>query len=112
MNRTILKLFKEANYSAFEQLDLELDAREMNFFLSEHYITTQIVLSEEEFYSLRIAQEYCINNKDRNLLKYTKICPATVQYLKCWLGKEVNFLSYTYFWEYNGVERKKNFFEF
>ena len=49
MNRTILKLFKEANYSAFEQLDLELDAREMKFFLSEHYITTQIVLSEEEF---------------------------------------------------------------
>ena len=104
MNRTVSKLFKEANYSAFENLELELDAREMKFFLSEHYITTQIVLSEEEFYSLRVAQEYCINNKDRNLLKYTKICPATVQYLKCWLGEEVNFLSYTYFWEYNGVE--------
>ena len=91
MNRTILNLFKEANYSAFEHLDLELDAREMKFFLSEHYISTQIVLSEEEFYSLRVAQEYCVNNKDRNVLKYAKICLATVQYLKCWLGEEVNF---------------------
>ena len=91
MNRAILNLFKEANYSAFEYLDLELDAREMKFFLSEQYISTQIVLSEEEFYSLRVAQEYCVNNKDRSLLKYTKICPATVQYLKCWLGEEVNF---------------------
>ena len=91
MNRTILILFKEANYSAFEHLDLESDAREMKFFLSEQYISTQIVLSEEEFYSLRVAQEYCVNNKDRNLLKYAKICPATSQYLKCWLGEEVNF---------------------
>ena len=91
MNRTILNLFKEANYSAFEHLYLELDAREMKFFLSEQYISTQIVLSEEEFYSLWVAQEYCVNNKDRNLLKYAKICPATVQYLKCWLGEEVNF---------------------
>ena len=69
MNRTILNSFKEANYSAFEHLGLELDAREMKFFLSEQYISTQIVLSEEEFYSLRVAHEYCVNNKDRNLLK-------------------------------------------
>ena len=91
MNRTVFKLFKEANYSAFEHLDLELDTREMKSFLSEQYISTQIVLSEEEFYWLRVAQEYCVNNEDRNLLKYAKICPATVQYLKCWLGEEVNF---------------------
>ena len=91
MNRSVLNLFKEANYSAFDRLDLEMDAREMKLFLSEHYISTQIVLCEEEFYSLRVAQEYCINNKERNLLKYAKICPATVQYLKCWLGEEVNF---------------------
>ena len=97
MNRTVLNLFKEANYFAFEHLDLELDAREMKFFFSEQYISTQIVLSEEEFYSLRVAQEYCVNNKERNLLKYAKICPATVQYLKCWLGEEVNFWSYKYF---------------
>ena len=103
MNGTVLKLFKEANYSAFEHLDLELDAREMKFFLSEQYIATQIVLFEEEFYSLRVAQEYCINNKERNLLKYAKICPATVQYLNCWLGEEVNFGSYNYFWIYSGV---------
>ena len=68
INRTILNLFKEANYSAFECLDLELHAREMKFFLFEKYISTRIVLSEEEFYSLRVAQEYCTNNKDRNLL--------------------------------------------
>ena len=98
MNRTVLNLFKEANYSAFEQLDLELDAREMKFFLPEHYISTQIILSEEEFYSLRVAQECCINNKDRNLLKYTKICPATVQYLKCWLGEELQI----FFWDILG----------
>ena len=97
MNKAILNLFKKANYSAFEHLDLELDAREMKFFLSELYISTQIVLSEEEFFSLRVAQEYCVNNKDRNVLKYAKICPATVQYLKCWLGEEVNFLCYKYF---------------
>ena len=103
MNRTVLILFKEANYSALEQLDLELDARDVKFFLSEQYISTQIILSEEEFYPLRIAQEYCINNKERNLLKYAKICPATVQYLKCWLGEEVNFRSYNCFWEYSGV---------
>ena len=87
MNRTILNLLKEANYSDFECLDLELDAREMKFFFSEQYISTEIALSEEEFFSLRVAQEYCVNNKDRNLLKYAKICPATVQYLKCWLGE-------------------------
>ena len=66
MHRTVLNLFKEANYSAFDRLDLALDAREMKFFLSEQYISTQIVLAEEEFYSLRVAQEYCINNKERN----------------------------------------------
>ena len=58
MHKTAVKLFKEANYSAFERLDLELDAREMKFFFFEQYISTQIVLSEEEFYSLRVAQEY------------------------------------------------------
>ena len=47
MHRTVLNLFKEANYSAFDRLDLELDAREMKFFFSEQYISTQIVLSEE-----------------------------------------------------------------
>ena len=69
MHRTVLNLFKEANYSAFDRLGLELDAREMKFFFSEQYISTQIVLTEEEFYSLRVAQEYCINNKEKNLLK-------------------------------------------
>ena len=97
MNRTILILFKEANYSAFEHLELELDAREMKVFFFEQYISTQMVLSEEEFYSLRVAQEYCVNNKEKNLLKFAKIGPATVQYLKCWLGEEVNFWSYKYF---------------
>ena len=93
MHRTVLNLFKEANYAAFDCLDLELDAREMKFFFSEQYISTQIVLSEEEFYSLGVAQEYCVNNKDRNLLKYAKICPATVQYLKSWLGDEVIYVT-------------------
>ena len=49
MNRTVLNLFKEAKYSALENLDLELDSRDMKFFLSEQYISTQIILSEEEF---------------------------------------------------------------
>ena len=110
MHRTVLNLFKEANYPDFDRLDLELDAREMKSFFSEQYISTQIVLSEEEFYSLRVAQEYCINNKERNLLNYAKICPATVQYLKCWLGEEVNFRSYNHFWEYSGLY--KLFFNF
>ena len=65
MYKTVLNLFKEAIYFACEGLDLELDAREMRLILSEQYISSQIVLSEEEFYSLRVAQEYCINNKER-----------------------------------------------
>ena len=90
MHKTAVKLFKEANFSALECLDLDLDAREMKFFFSEQYISTQIVLSEEKFYSPRVAQEYFINNKDRKLIKHANIYPAAVQYLKCWLGEEVN----------------------
>ena len=102
MNRTILNLFKEANYSAFEHLDLELDAREMKFFLSEQYISTQIVLSEEEFYSLRVAQEYCVNNKDRNLLKYAKMsCYSAVPQML--VGGRGKFLKLQiFFWDILG----------
>ena len=35
MHKTVLHLFKEANYFAYELLDLELDAKEIKFFLSE-----------------------------------------------------------------------------
>ena len=97
MHQTVLNLFKEANYSAYGRSDLKLDAREMKFFLSEQYISTQIVLSEEEFYSLRVAQEFSFNNKERNIIRHANRCPATVQYLRCWLGEEVNFLIYSYF---------------
>ena len=83
MHTTVLNLFKEANYSAFDRLNLELDAREIKFFFSEQYISTQTVLSEEKFYWLRVAQEYCVNNKHRNFLKYAKICLATMQCLNC-----------------------------
>ena len=47
MHNTVLKLFKEANYCAYERLDLKLDARKRKLFLSEQYISTQIVLSED-----------------------------------------------------------------
>ena len=38
MHKTVLNLFKEANYFDYERLDLELDAKEMKLFLSEQYI--------------------------------------------------------------------------
>ena len=38
MHKTAVKLFKKANNSDFERLDLKLDAREMKFFFSEQYI--------------------------------------------------------------------------
>ena len=43
MHKTVLHLFKEANYFAYELSNLELDAKEMKFFASEQYISTQIV---------------------------------------------------------------------
>ena len=69
MHKTVLNLFKEANYFAYERLDLKLDTREMKLLFSEQYISTQIVPSEMEFYSLRVAQEHCINNKERKYYK-------------------------------------------
>ena len=57
----------------------------------------------EMYYHRVYVQEYCINNKERNIIRHVNICPATMQYLKCWLGEEVNFLFYSYFWENSGV---------
>ena len=82
MLKTLLNLFKEANYFAYERLDFEFDAREMTFYLFEQFISTQIVLTEEEFYSLRVAQEFCFNNEDRNIIRHANISPAPVQYIK------------------------------
>ena len=49
MHLTVIRLFKEAKYFAYENLNLELDARVMKLFLSDQYISTQFILSEEEF---------------------------------------------------------------
>ena len=82
MHKTVLNLFKEANYFAYGRLDLELDAREMKLFLSEQYISTQIVLSEEEFVRCELRRSIVLNIEARNIIRRANICPSTVQYLK------------------------------
>ena len=70
MENNLRRFFKEANYFAYERLDLELDAREMKFFLSEQYISKPIALSGEELYSLRIAKTgRCMQSKLENRIQ-------------------------------------------